>query len=147
MYFTTTKFARSTIGATLLVAFSLSMPAFAADSDEATLADNERAAQNAIAYSPIHGGDVSSESAASTLAYNEDAAQRAIDSTPAESDFANFRIDAVSSAASEEATLLHNELSAQNAIVDAQAASAFSNVRRSTAALNPSTFSPSAAPR
>ena len=146
MNFTTTKFARSTIGATLLVAFSLSTPAFAADSHEATLTNNERAAQNAIAYSPIYGGYVPSKSADATLAYNEDAAQHAINNTPADSDFANFRIDPVSSATGE-ATLMHNELSAQHAIVDAQAASAFSNVRRSTAALNPSTFSQSAAPR
>ena len=48
MYFTKTKLA-STVGATLLVAILLSTPAFAADAGAATLTNNERAAQSAIA--------------------------------------------------------------------------------------------------
>jgi hypothetical protein len=117
MYFAKTKFAHSTVGATLLVALSLSTPVFAADP---TLTNNERAAQSAIAYSPIYGRYAPSESADATLANNEDAAQHAISNTSAASEFANFRIDPVSSATSE-ATLIHNELSAQHAIVEAQA--------------------------
>jgi len=146
MYFTKTKFARSTVGATLLVALLLSTPAFATDSDEATLTNNERAAQNAIAYSPIYGGYVPSESADATLANNEDAAQHAITNRSADSEFAKFRIAPVSSATSK-ATLMHNELSAPHAIVDAQTSSGFSDARRSSAALNPSAPSQPVAPR
>lgn len=146
MYFTKTKFARSAVGATLLVALSLSTSAFAASSDQAALTNNERAAQNAIAYSPIYGGDVPSESADATLAYNEDAAQRAISDRLVDSEFANLRVGPVSNAASE-VTLLRNELSAQHAIVDAHPFSAFSEDRRSSAALNSSPSNPSAAPR
>jgi hypothetical protein len=146
MYLTKTKFARSTVGATLLVALSLSTPVFATDSDEVTLTNNEHAAQNSIAYSPSYDGYVRSESAGATLVYNEDAAQHAIANSPVASDFANFRINPVSTATSE-ATLMHNELSAQHAIVDVQPASRFSDARRSSAALNPSTSSESSAPR
>ena len=146
MYFTKTKFAHSTAGATLLVALSLSTSAFAAGSDQATLTNNERAAQNAIAYSPTYGGHVPSESADATLVYNENAAQRAIADRLVDSEFANFRFGPGSNTASE-ATLLHNELSAQHAIVDVQTSSTFSEARRSSAALNSSPSNPSAAPR
>ena len=146
MYFTKTKSARSTVGATLLVALSLSTPAFAADSHEATLTNNERAAQDAIAYSPVYGGYVSSQSADATLAYSEDAAQRAITNRWVDSEFANFRIVPVSSAPSE-ATLMRNELSAQRAIADAQASSPYRGARRTSAALDSSPSDRSAAPR
>jgi len=145
MYFTKTKFAHSTIGAALLLALSLSTPAFATGSDEATLTNNERAAQNVIAYSPIDGGYVQSEAANATLANNEDAARRAITNWPADMEFANFRAAPVSSVTSK-ATLMHNELSAQHAIVDAQGSSPFSDARRSSM-LNPSTSSETVAPR
>ncbi len=146
MYFTKTKSARFTLGASLLAALLLSTRAFATDSHEATLTNNERAAENAIAYSPIYSRHASSASADATLAYNERAAQYAITNAPADSEFANFRIGPVSNAASE-VTLLHNELSAQHAIVEAQVPRLFSGARRSSAALGPSTSSPSAAPR
>lgn len=146
MYFTKTKFARSTFGATLLAALALSTPAFAADSVEATLTNNERAAQEAIASSPTFGGHAPSESVDATLAYNERAAQRAIIHGLVDSEFANLRIGSVSSATSE-ATLTHNELSAQHAIVDAQSPGHLSDARRSTAALTSSASNASAAPR
>ena len=146
MYFTKTKFARSAVGAALLVALSLSTPAFAADATAPTLTNNERAAQNAIAYSPTYGAHVPSQSANATLAHNEVAAQNAIANKPAGSDFANLRIGRVSSAMSE-ATLIHNELSAQHAIVDAQSSRPSVDARRFSAALKPSTSSQAAAPR
>lgn len=134
------------LGASVLAALLLSTRAFATDSLEATLANNERAAENAIAYSPIYSRHVSSDSTDATLAYNERAAQYAITNGPSDGEFANFRIGSVSNATSE-ATLMHNELSAQHAIVDAQVPRLFSGARRSSAALGPSTSSPSAAPR
>jgi hypothetical protein len=144
MYFTKTKLARSTIGATLLVSLLLSTPAFATEASEATLSNNERAAQNAIADSPTYGASVQSGSAEATLASNELAAQHAITDTSAGSDFG--RITPVSGAIGE-ATLLHNELSAQHAIADAPASSRFSNANRSSAAVSPSTSNQPAAAR
>lgn len=140
MYFTKTKLARSTIGATLLVSLLLSTPAFATDAGEATLTNNERAAQSAIADSPAYVGYLPSESADATLASNEHAAQHAIADTWADIDFANLG----PTSAMSEATLLHNELSAQHAIVDAPASSRF-DASRSSAAFNPSTSSQPAA--
>jgi hypothetical protein len=146
MNFTNTKLARSTASAALLAAIMLSTPAFAIDSGEARLTNNERAAQSAIAYSPIYSANVPSNFADATLAYNEDASKHAITNDSADSEFANFRIDPVASTTSEP-TLMHNELSAQHAIVDAQFSSAFSDVRRSSAALSSSPSNGSAAPR
>jgi len=146
MYFTTTKLARSTVGATLLVALFLSAPAFAVDPGTSTLTSNERAAQNAIAYSPTYGADLRSDSRDAALTYNEAAAQHAIATAQSDSEFAKWRGDAVSGASSE-ATLVHNELSAQRAIADTQAPSVLSSAHRSNAALSPSTSNQSAAQR
>ena len=146
MYFTKTKLARSTIGTALLVSLLLSTPAFATDAGEATLTNNEHAAQNAIADSPTYGRSVQTDTAEATLASNEHAAQHAIIDAWADNDFANLsRIGKVSSATGE-ATLLHNELSAQHAIADAPASSRFDASRGNTA-FNPSTSDQSAAPR
>jgi hypothetical protein len=141
MYFTKTKLARSTIGATLLVSLLLSTPAFATDAGQTTLTNNERAAQSAIADSPTYGGSVQSDSAEATLASNENAAQHAITNTLTDSDFANL-----GSGVFGEATLSHNELSAQRAIVDARASDRF-DASRSSAAFNPSTSSQPTATR
>src|SRR6476660_6331196 len=86
MYFTKTKLA-STVGATLLVAILLSTPAFATDAGAATLTNNERAAQSAIADSPTYDGCVKSESAEATLSSNEHSAQHAIVDAPTSSRF------------------------------------------------------------
>jgi hypothetical protein len=136
MYFNKIKLARSVAGAALLIPLLLGPPAFAADSNAATLTNNERAAQKAIAYSLIDGGHVPSNSVDAMLADNEDAAQRAITNRPADGESANFRIGPVSSTTSE-ATLLHNELSAQHAIVAAPASSPFSDDRRLSVASKP----------
>ena len=147
MYFTKTKLARSTIGATLLVSLLLSTPAFATDAGETTLTNNERAAQSAIADSPTYGGFAQSASADAVLASNDLAAQHAITDTSAGSGLANpGRVGPVSGAM-DEATLLHNELSAQHAIVAAPASSRLSNTSRASAALNPSTSNQPAAAR
>lgn len=141
MYFTKTKLA-STVGATLLVAILLSTPAFATEAGAATLTNNERAAQSAIADSPTYGDFVRSGSAEATLASNEYAAQHAITDTSGDSDFANpGRINPVG-----DVTLLHNELSAQHAIVDAPASDGFLNASRSSAAVNRSTPNQPVAP-
>ena len=141
MYFTNAKLARSTRGATLLASLLLSTSAFAANAGDATLTNNERAAQSAIADSPVYGGSVQSDSIEATLASNEHAAQHAITDTWANSDFANLNSEATG-----EATLSHNEISAKRVIVDAPASSRF-DAGRSSAALNPSTSSQSIAPR
>ena len=148
MYFTKTKLARSTIGATLLVSLLLSTPAFATDAGEASLTNNERAAQSAIADSPTHGGYVQSASAEATLASNEHAAQHAIADTSSDSDFANLGRASRVSGAMGDATLLHNELSAKHAIVDAPASSrSSSDTSRASAAFHPSTSDQPAAAR
>jgi hypothetical protein len=146
MYFTNTKSALSTPRATLLVALLLSTTAFASGPREATLTNNERAAHDAIAYSPVSARPAQSESADATLAYNEHAAQRAIANGSVDSEFANSRIRPVANAASEP-SLIHNELSAQHAIVDTQVSGPYWDARRSSAASNPSTTDPSTAPR
>jgi len=146
MNFIKTKLARSTAGATLLVALLLSLPAFAAGPQGPTLMNNERAAQNTISYSPIYGDHVQSKRAAATLATNEDAAQHAIADRSADSEFANFRTNPVSGA-TDEVTLVHNELSARRAIGNAPASSLFSHTIRTSAALSPSTSNESAAAR
>jgi hypothetical protein len=147
MYFTKTKLAASTVGATLLVAILLSTPAFASDAGKATLKNNERAAQSAIADLPTYGGYVQSGSAEATLAYNEHAAQHVITERLVDSDFANLGRTSPVSGATSEATLLHNELSARRAIVDAPVSSRFSDPSRSSAAFNPSTSDQPAAAR
>ena len=141
MYFTNSKLARSTIGATLLASIFLITPAFAADAGETALTNNERAAQSVIADSPIYGGSVQSRSVEATLASNEEAAQHAITGTWADSDLANL-----GSVATGVATLSHNELSAKRVIVDAPASNGF-DAGRSSAAFNPSTSGQSIAPR
>ena len=145
MYFPKTKSNRCTVAATLLALLSLSTSVIATDLDEATLTSSERAAQSAIAHSPIYSGDLRSETAHATLANNEDAARHAITPTPADNEFANLRIERDSSATSEP-TLVHNELSAQHVIVDAQRPSSFPDVRRASAAINLSPSDRSVAP-
>jgi hypothetical protein len=146
MYFTNTKFARSTVGATLVVSLLLSTSAFASGAPEATLTNNERAAQSAIVDLTTYSYR-QSESAGVTLATNENAAQHAIADTSADRDFANLgRINPVSSVMGE-ATLSHNELSAQRAIANAPASGPFSDASRSSAVYSPSTSSQPAAAR
>jgi hypothetical protein len=146
MNFTKTKSARFLPGAVLVMALLPSVPAFAIDTDEATLTKNEHAAQDAIAYAPSYGVSVRNETANAALAYNEEAARQAITHTPADGDAADLRINPVSSTTTK-ATLMHNELSAQHAIVDARASTSLLDARRSSAALNAWTSSPSGAPR
>ncbi len=90
------------LGVALVAATTFAAPAFAG---EASLAHNERAAQEAVLGTAANlTAPVDASSA--TLAHNEDLAQRAI-------------VDAtlpVASVATGEATLTQNEIAAQNAI-------------------------------
>ena len=146
MYFTKTNLIYSTAAAALVAMLSLSTPVFAIDADKAGLTDNEHAAQNAIVYSPLYGGDERSNTAEATLTHNEIAAQHAITGGPAEIESPNLRADRVASAASK-ATLTHNELSAQHVIADAQASRVVANARGASAALNTSASSQAAGQR
>lgn len=80
---------------------------------EATLALNERAAQNTIVET-AQSRPILNDKSVATLAHNEDAAQRVIVDATAS-------IPARAGVALDEATLSRNEIAAQRAIADAPA--------------------------
>jgi len=102
----------TTLGAVLFASVVTTTSAWAG---EASLAHNERAAQNTIVDTSQSRPIFNDESVA-TLAHNEDAAQRVFVD-------ARVSIPAGTGAAMGEAALSHNEIAAQRAIADASPSS------------------------
>jgi hypothetical protein len=111
MFAKTQKSVSMILGVALSAAATFAAPAFAG---EASISQNERAAQSAIVATETPPTSVDTSPA--TLAGNEALAQRAIVDlqTPA-----SPRVDAI-----DNATLAQNEISAQRAIADAAASAA-----------------------
>jgi len=107
MYSMTQNKLTTTLGAVLFASFVTATSAWAG---EASLAHNERAAQNTIVET-AQSRPIFNDDSVATLAHNEDAAQRVfVDSTS---------IPARARVAMGEAALSHNEIAAQHVIADA----------------------------
>lgn len=115
------------VNAALLAALLSSAPLLA-NAGEATLAQNERAAQLAIVESPAFNLPAQASprvlESRATLTHNELAAQHAITEAPANN------VDIIASARAGQATLVYNELAARRAIENAPTRSRFMNAGR-----------------
>ena len=109
MFAKTQKSVSMILGVALIAAATFAAPAFAG---EATLSQNEHAAQSAIA-GIRESAPASTDASPATLARNESLAQRAIVDVSAPG---SLRADAAGAV-----TLTQNEIAAQRAIVDATA--------------------------
>ena len=131
-------FAKTRISASMILGVALSAaatfaaPAFAG---EATLSQNEQAAQGAI-VATVESAPASVDASPVALSRNESLAQRAIVDVSATG---SRRVEAAS-----EVTLTQNEIAAQRAIVDATAADASARYGTSAKTSVVSTRSPSA---
>jgi hypothetical protein len=123
----------TTLGAVLFASFITATSAWAG---EASLAQNERAAQNAIVET-VQSRPNFNDNSVATLAHNEDAAQRVIVDTSAST-------PARAGVAMGEAALSHNEIAAQHAIADAPASKTVA-IDRVSASLGATSGSPAAA--
>lgn len=108
MYSMTQNKLTTTLGAVLFASFVTATSAWAG---EASLAHNERAAQNAIVET-AQSRPIFNDKSVATLAHNEDAAQRVFVD-------ARVSIPAGAGVAMGEAVLSHNEIAAQRAIANA----------------------------
>jgi hypothetical protein len=133
MYSMTQNKLTTTLAAVLFASFITGTSAWAG---EATLAHNERAAQNTIVETAQSRPTFKDESAA-TLAHNEDAAKRVFVD-------ASTSIPARAGVAMGEAALSHNEIAAQRAIADASASKKVA-IGRISASLGAASGSPAAA--
>jgi hypothetical protein len=126
MFTTKKNFAVTAVNAALLVALLSSAPALANASD-ATLAQNERAAQHAIVETPNLPAQVSHGVVESspTLAHNEEAAQHAISAAAPINNGGN-----IASGRAGQAALVYNELAARHAIENAPTHSRFMSAGR-----------------
>lgn len=123
----------TTLGAVLFASFLTATSAWAGD---ASLAHNERAAQNTI-VDTTQSRPIFNDDSAATLAHNEDAAKRVFVD-------ANTSNSARTRVAMGEAALSHNEIAAQRAISGASA-SETPAIRRISASFGAASDSPTAA--
>lgn len=134
MYSMTKNILTTTLGAVVFASFVAGTSAWAG---EATLALNERAAQNTIVET-AQSAPILNEESAATLAHNEDAAQRVFVD-------ASASIPARAAVAMDKAALLHNEIAAQRAIADASADKSAVAIHRISASFGAAAGSPATA--
>jgi len=133
MYFMTQNKLTTTLGAVLFASFVTATSAWAG---EASLAHNERAAQNTIVET-AQSRPIFNDDSVATLAHNEDAAQRVFVDT-------STSIPARARVAMGEVALSHNEIAAQHVIADAPVSKTVA-IDRISASLGAASGSPVAA--